>query len=610
MSRSSGHLTTRLRLTREQLPHIPRAVDLVWSSARGWTVAWAGIMVLQGLLPAATVTLTRLLIDGLVGAVGAGGGRESVRCTLILAALMGGTMLLGQLLSTGGNLVRATQADLVQDRISDLIHRKSIAVDLAFHDSPEYYDHLHRARLEGSHRPIALLESIGGLIQQGITLVAMVGVLVPYGIWLPALLLLGALPALYVALHYNLRRFRWRARTTEDERRAWYYYWLLTAREAAAELRLFGLGEYFRTHYQRVRDRLRSERLKIVRDEGIAELAAGAVGLLVFGVSMSWMLWRALDGRASLGDLALLYQVLSQSRASMRALLVAIQQVYSNSLFLAHLFELLDLEPGVVTAPSPRPVPRPLPNGIQSRNVTFGYPGGGRPALRDFSLMVPAGRFAAIVGPNGAGKTTVIKLLCRLPDPQSGQIELDGIDLREMAIEELRWMFTVLFQEPVHYNATIAENVGLGSIDSDPTGAEIREEAVAAGADTAVDRLPNGHDTMLGRMFSGGTDLSAGEWQRVALARAFLRQAPIVLLDEPTSAMDSWAAAEWLRRFRRLVRGRTAVIVTHRFTTAMAADVMHVVHEGQVVESGTHEDLVAQGGRYAESWKMQTRETD
>jgi ATP-binding cassette subfamily B protein len=248
-----------------------------------------------------------------------------------------------------------------------------------------------------------------------------------------------------------------------------------------------------------------------------------------------------------------------------------------------------------------------LQTGIRFRNVTFRYPGSQRTVLRDFDIIIPAGKVVALVGPNGAGKSTLIKLLCRFYDPEAGQIELDGIDLRSFEVNKLRQLITVLFQQPVHYSATVAENIALGNLDVSPQAPEVWDAARAAGADEPIGRLPQGFDTLLGKWFAGGTELSGGEWQRLALARAFLRQAPLLLLDEPTSALDSWAEAEWLERFRRLAEGRTVVIITHRFTTAMRADMIHVMAEGRIVESGCHEELLAHGGRYAQSWATQMR---
>ena len=237
--------------------------------------------------------------------------------------------------------------------------------------------------------------------------------------------------------------------------------------------------------------------------------------------------------------------------------------------------------------------------------MTFRYPGGERTALQDFDLAIPTGKIMAIVGPNGAGKSTLVKLMCRFYDPQAGSIELDGIDIRRLAIEDLRRQITVLFQMPVSYYATAGQNIAMGDLPAKPRLADIEAAARGAGAHEIIARLPRGYDTQLGKWFADGTELSAGEWQRIALARAFLRQAPIVVLDEPTSFMDSWAEAKWLARFRKLVEGRTAVIITHRFTTAMQADMIHVMDEGQIVESGSHAELLAQAGLYAQSWRAQ-----
>src|SRR5262249_32833049 len=393
-------------------------------------------------------------------------------------------------------------------------------------------------------------------------------VLLPFGLWLPVALLASTLPAFAVVLHYNLEQHRWRQRTTADERRTWYYDWLLTSGDTAAELRLFGLGERFRATFQALRRRLRGERLRLAGKAAVAELAAGGVALLITGCALAWVVWQALLGAVTLGGLALFYQAFQQGQRLMRSLLDGVGQVYTNALFLGNLFEFLALQPRVTDPPNPVAAPPALRTGVRFHQVTFRYPGSERVALDDFNLTIPAGQVAALVGPNGAGKSTLIKLLCRLYDPDAGRIELDGIDLRAMELAELRRRIAVLFRTAARSSAPAADNTGRGArADTGRGGGEAA--ARAAGADGPVGRLPHGYDTLLGKWFAGGTELSVGEWQRLALARAFLRQAPLLLLDEPTSAMDSWAEAEWHERFRQLAAGRTVLIITHRFTTAL-----------------------------------------
>jgi ATP-binding cassette subfamily B protein len=283
-------------------------------------------------------------------------------------------------------------------------------------------------------------------------------------------------------------------------------------------------------------------------------------------------------------------------------------QLYYNSLFLGDLFEYLDLEPEVVSPERPRPLPAPPQQALHFENVSFSYPGSARPALESLDLQIPSGRVVAIVGPNGSGKTTLVKLLLRFYDPTAGSINLDGVDLREFSLDELRRSITVLFQQPVQYNATVRENIAWGDVSFTPAEAHIRQAAEEAGLDSIVARLPGRYDQVLGKWFRGGTDLSVGEWQRIALARAFLRRAPLIVLDEPTSAMDPWAESKWLSRFRKLAVGRTALVITHRFTTALCADVIHVMEHGRIVESGSHGQLIQAAGRYAAGWKAQMRE--
>jgi len=356
-----------------------------------------------------------------------------------------------------------------------------------------------------------------------------------------------------------------------------------------------------------LRRRLRTERFQLAKRESVAELGASVIALLITGGALTWMAWRAMHGLVTLGDLALIYAALNQGQRLMRSLLENVGQLYANSLFLGNLFEFLALEP-LITEPSPAQakIPHELNDEIRFEHVSFRYPESQRRALDDFNLTVPAGQIVAIVGPNGAGKSTLIKLLCRFYDPETGCIKLDNADLKAIPTQHLRRLITVLFQQPVHYNVNVSENIEFGDLRHEPDVREVEAAVAAAGAEGIVSRLPQGYRSLLGRWFSGGTELSVGEWQRIALARAFLRRAPIMILDEPTSALDPWAEADWLQRFRSLAVGRTAVIITHRFTTAMHADVIHVLEEGRIVESGSHYQLLQRNGRYAESWAKQT----
>jgi ATP-binding cassette subfamily B protein len=452
---------------------------------------------------------------------------------------------------------------------------------------------------------MALLESVGALLQSGITLAAMLVVLLPYGWWLPIALLVSTLPAFFIVLQHRLRLHRWLVKNTPDERRAWYYDWLLTVREAAAELRLFQLSDHFQEAFQSLRRRLRGERIQLMRAQSRAELAAGSLALLVTGLAMVWMIGQALHGLVTLGDLALFYSAFNQGQGLMRSFMENVGEMYSHSFFLSDLFEFLGLQPRIADPAQPVSVPRALRKGIRFEHVTFSYPESTRKTLQDFNLDIAAGQVAAIVGANGAGKSTLIKLLCRFYDPQEGTITIDGTNLRDFSVQDLRRQMTVLFQEPVHYSATVRENIALGDVQAAPSLDQVLAAAEAAGADKPIGYLADGYDTLLGKWFEGGADLSVGEWQRLALARAFLRQAPVIVLDEPTSAMDPWGEADWLGRFRQLAGGRTAILITHRFTTAAFADCIYVMDEGRIVEAGSHHELLSGSGRYAASWKEQ-----
>ena len=592
MNDSDHVLKVKLRKVAAQFPQLRRAVRLVWDAAPGLTASWAALLIVQGLLPVATVYLLRNLVNQLVVAFRERGGFSGLRPAVVSASLIALVLLLTELLKSVTTWVRTAQSALVQDHITALVHRQSLAADLAFYDSPDFYDHLHRAREEASYRPAVLIESLGSLLQNAITLIAMAAVILRFGIWPIFVLVIGTVPALYVVMSAAVRHHQWHLRNTKDERKSWYYDWLLTARETATELRLFALGGYFETAYRSLRARLRNERLQLTKQQSLAEFGAAVFALASGSVAVGWMGWKAIRGLITPGDLAMFYQAFQQGLGLTNALLSNVGQIYASSLFLGGLFEFLALQPAIADPTFPVPIPTRAGVHIRFRDVSFRYPGTEHFALESFNLEIRTGSIVAIIGPNGAGKSTLLKLLCRFYDPDNGSIEWDGTDLRQIRIEDLRRSITVLFQQPVRYNATASQNIAMGDLRN-ASPETIVEAARSAAADEIIAGLPQGYDQLLGRWFENGAELSVGEWQRLALARAFLRQVPLLILDEPTSAMDPWAEAEWLSRFRRLAAGRTVVMITHRSTAAGLADEIHVMAKGRIIESRTPEQLLA-----------------
>jgi ATP-binding cassette subfamily B protein len=591
----------------KSIPLIGRGISLVWQAARGWTVAWGCLLLVQGFIPAAQVYLSKITIDSLSVDLSLVNSSAALARALPPIIVIGLLWIISQLVTSLIRWVRAAQAELVQDSIYSLIHDKALELDLAFYENSESYDLLHRARVDALSQPIALLESVGVVLQNSVTLIVLAGMISMYAWWMPFLLIGSALPGLWSVSRYVLREHKWRVVNTANERRSRYYDWILTDRSSATEIRLFNLGIYHKGLFQKLRDTLRVGRLKLVRDEMKSELFAGSMAWLGGIAGMAWLLLRISRGLAKLGDLVLCYQAFLQGQKLLRSLLESAGRIYRSTLFLENLFQFLALKPLLVAAEQQVPILLPLHEGIRFEEVSFRYPGSSLNALNDFSLTLPAGKSTAIVGHNGAGKSTLVKLLCRFYDPHAGRILFDGSDIKMFDQSELRRSITVLFQEPVRYHSSAAENIAMGDLSAIGDQQRIRTAAVAAAADGPLERLTNGYETVLGKWF-GGAELSVGEWQRVALARAFLRNSHIIALDEPTSAMDSWAEADWLNRFKELTAGHTALMITHRFTTAMYADIIHVMEGGKIIESGTHEQLISIGGHYAESWRTQVRE--
>ena len=587
--------------------YVRRALRLVWEGAPGWTAAWATLLVVQGLIPGALVLTTKWVIDALNASLGAGQSLDVAASVAPPLLVMGGLILTQQ--SLGGVLswVTAAQSEHVSDHVTKLMHRKASEVDFAFYEAAEYHDLMEQAQGQGSSRVLQLLQNGGTLLQTAVTLSSIALILATYGLWVAVALFVSAVPVLVVVVRNNRAQHAWWKGATHRRRKAQYYGLLMTQAEAAAEVRINKLDRTLVDGYQEIRRGLRTERLTILRQHIVSRFGASVFSLLVTALAMGWVVWRAFAGAATIGDLAAFYQAFTQAQSISGAALSSVGALYSSTLFLRHLVEFLDLEREIVGPATPRAFPPEVREGVRFEGVTFAYPGTDRAVLDGLDLEVPAGKTVAVVGENGAGKSTFIKLLCRFYDPSAGRVTIDGVDIREYDPDDLRDHVSVLFQFPMKYQMAAADNVRIGGRGGDDPG-RLDEAVRGAGADGLFERLPDKAETLLGRWFAGGVELSGGEWQRVALARAFYRRSPVVVLDEPTSFMDSWAENEWLDRFERVAGGQTVLVITHRFTTAMRADVIHVMESGRIVESGTHDELVALGGRYAASWRTQMRQ--
>lgn len=598
------NFTTRWRQAGTHLYVLPQTGRLLWDSAKGWTVAWAAALAVSGTLPIVVMRLMKTLIDNLARLSRQPFSAQAAKPVLIVAALIAAFSLISELLQGALEWLRAMLAELLEDRMSSLVQRKTSEVDLAFYETPACHDLIYRAQEEARTRPAILIENIGSLVQNSISLVLIGWLVATYSIWLMLVLALSAIPAFMIVARYNWLSHQWWRETTVERRWIQYYDQKFASAAAAPEIRLFRLGPAFREAYQGLRFALRRQRLSLIQRQTRDRMFAAVASLGVAGGAVAWIGWRLLHGAASLGDLTLFYQAFMGGGALVRLLTGSLGQTFSSVLHLGDFFRFLQTEPAIMDPARPVACPAAISEGVRFENVSFRYPGAERPTLRNLKLWIPAGRIVAIVGPNGAGKSTLVKLLCRFYDPTAGRIAVDGIDLREMKLCDVRALSSVLFQLPMAYDAPVKENIVLGSLGS-TSDAELKSAAIAAGADEVIAQLPQGYDTRLGKSFPEGNELSAGQWQRIAMARAFCRPAPLVLLDEPTSFMDPWAETDWFARLRNLAENRTAMVVTHRFTIARRADLIHVMNEGAVVESGTHDELLSRGGFYARSWEEQ-----
>jgi ATP-binding cassette subfamily B protein len=601
---------------------LPRVVGLVWQASPRITLGLFAATALAGVIPAMSAYTSKLLVNAVVRGIEVhhfhladqaqfdlGPWRTPVFTTMggivFLAVLQLLIFALTSLLSTTRNITQQLLQNAVSVRIQLMVMEKASTLDLAFYEDPASYDLLRRAQNDSINRPVMMISTAFGLVQTFLTFATMIALLIGVSPLLALLALVSPIPAFVADTRYGWRGYniaRWGSRLL---RRMNYLVTLVTTDSFAKEVKLFGLGPYFIHRYRLIsRAYYQNQASQVVR-RYLTGFAWGNLSTLATSLTYLYVAVQAIAGRLTLGDLTLYTTAAQSVQSSIQGILSGFTGMYEHNLYLNNLYELMAMEPEIAVSPQAKPVREPLRGEIRFDHVTFRYPGAEADALTDLSFTVRPGETVAIVGRNGAGKTTLFKLICRLYDPTGGRILIDGVDLRDYEPDELRAQIGAMFQDYVTYQATAAENIGLGHLPRIADLPAVVGASRQAGADELISGLPNGYETALGKWFDAGVNLSGGEWQKVALARAFMRDARILLLDEPTSALDAQAEYDLFERLRALTAGRTAVYISHRFSTVRRADRILFLEHGRLVEHGTHQQLMALGGRYARLFRMQ-----
>jgi ATP-binding cassette subfamily B protein len=524
---------------------------------------------------------------------------------------IGGLLLLEFALAISSDILGRTVSlldSLLSEQFSNVtslrLMEHAASLDLEDFEDSELQDRLERARRQASGR-MTLIGQLLGQVQDLVTIVSFGAGLLVYAPWLIALLAVALVPAFIGEAHFNAQSYSLNYTRTAERREIDYVRQTAASAETAKEVKIFGLNRFLIDRYRQLAgDFYLANRKLALRRAGWGGLLA-AVGTIAYYVAYAYIVWRTLHGEFTIGDLTFLSGSFRRLRTLLENMLIGFSQVAGQALYLDDLFSFFEITPEIVSPPNPLPFPVPLREGVRFEGVGFRYPGAERWAVRDLNFTLRAGEVLALVGENGAGKTTVVKLLARLYDPDEGRILLDGHDLREYDLFALRSNIGVIFQDFVRYHLTAAENIAVGRIEAREDRARIAAAAKQSLADDLIERLPQGYDQIIGKRFRTGVDLSGGEWQKIAIARAYMRDAQLLILDEPTAALDARAEFEIFQRFKELSKGKTAVLISHRFSSVRMADRIVVLADGRIEAIGTHDELLAGGGRYAELFELQ-----
>jgi ATP-binding cassette, subfamily B, bacterial len=583
------------------LQNVPPVLHILWESGPS-VVCWGlGLRLVVAVLPFGIAKVAAWIIGDIAGVLR--GQPLAQNFWTLVATEVAFNVLLG-ILTRAIDYSDSLLANRYTQHVSVRVMEQAARLDLTTYEDPLFYDRLERARVQATDR-LAMIQQMGRLFQQVITTLVFSVALAWASPWLILLLALGVLPSFIGETHYAFLGYAKNFRQTPAKRQMDYLRQVAGSREGAKEVKLFGLSKFFTERFQALAHQIYVEDVTLSRSKLIIGGLLGIIGTLGYYGAYVYVIWRTLHGANDIGQFTFLTAAIQQASSNLQQVFSTASGIADQALFLTDLLAFFEMQPTVQSKPNALPSPNPILQGFEFRNVSFTYPGTERTVLHNFNFTLSPGERIALIGENGQGKTTVVKLITRLYDPTEGQILLDGIDLREYSIEDLHRQIGVIFQDFMRFEMTARENIAVGRIDEPHQQAAIEDAAHKSLADTVVDKLAHGYDQVLGRRFEGGVELSGGEWQKMALARAYLRDAQLLILDEPTAALDARSELEVFERFAELTQGKMALLISHRFSTVRMADRIVVLSGGRLLEEGNHQQLMAKNGLYASMFEMQ-----
>lgn len=583
------------------LRNIPPLIGIVWRSGRGVVAGGLACRIAVALLPVLMLSVSKRILDAIQAHFN---GRPLPAGFWYLVATEFTLAALGGVLGRTIGYFDALLADRFTKYTSVRVIEHASRLDLSSYEDPAFYDKLERARVQATDR-IAMIQAVGALLQQFIAAVTLSASVFWFSPWLLVLLVVAVTPAFLGESHFAFLGYSQNIRQTPVRRQLDYLRVLGASKESAKELKLFGLSSFVTEEYARLSNQIYEQNVRLAR----RRLWAGALLSLLstsgYYGAYAYVIYRTVIGDLTWGTLTFLAGALAGASNNIQTIFSTFSSIADQSLFLTDLVEFFAVRPRLTSKPGALPAPRPIRDGFTFENVSFSYPGTKRLILDRLNLRIEPGERIALIGENGQGKTTIVKLLTRLYDPTDGRILLDEVDLRDYNIEDVQSEIGVIFQDFMRYEMTARQNIAVGRIDASDHDGSIERAARKSLADAVIERLPNGYDQLLGRRFEGGVDLSGGEWQKIALARAYLRDAQLLILDEPTASLDARSEYEVFQRFAELTKGKMALLISHRFSTVRMADRIVVLENGRIVEQGSHSQLMALGGRYASMFELQ-----